>query len=316
MTRPTRTLQRLERILTMVPWLLENPGVTLGEISERFGGPREEVAEDLDILGYCGLPGYGGGDLVEVSIVADRVTVRMADFFSRPVNLSLREAVTLLLAARALSSVEGLPESDALRRATARLEKVLGSQAARVTVDLRSDGDQWLAPARRAVAEQTVVHLTYRSASKAQTTERDVEPWAVVGRGGSWYLQGYCHQAGGPRDFRLDRVKEMHTTGQPVTSAPPDRPAPPVYQPSPDDTTVTLDLQPDAWWVAEWAVVDSAVTKRAVRRVTMRTPSVEWAARLVLQLGGHATVVAPPQVVQRVRDLAAATLRGYGDLPN
>src|SRR5688500_5996404 len=160
MTRPASTLHRLERILTMVPWLLENPGVTLDEISERFGAPREELTSDLDILGYCGLPGYGGGDLVEVSIVGERVTVRMADFFSRPLNLSLREAVTLLLAARALGSVEGLPESDALRRATATLEGVLGSNAARVEIDLRSEGDQWLAPARRAVAEQRLVHLT------------------------------------------------------------------------------------------------------------------------------------------------------------
>lgn len=315
MTRPARTLQRLERILVMVPWLLENPGVTLDEISERFGGLRDEVAEDLDILGYCGLPGYGGGDLVEVSIVGDRVSVRMADFFSRPLNLSLREAVTLLLAGQALSSVEGLPESEPLRRATARLEAVLGSQAARVAVDLRSDGDQWLSLARRAVAEQHVVHLTYRSASKAETTQRDVEPWAVVGHGGAWYLQGYCHQAQGPRDFRLDRVKNLQITDEPVASRPPVQPRLPVYQPADDDTAVTLELAPEAWWVAEWAVVDEDVKKRSTRRITLRTPSVEWAARLVLQLGGHASVVSPDQVQQRVRDLATATLKGYGISP-
>jgi predicted DNA-binding transcriptional regulator YafY len=314
-SRPARTLQRLERILTMVPWLLENPGVTLDEISERFGGPVEEVAEDLDILGYCGLPGYGGGDLVEVQIVGERVTVRMADFFSRPLNLSLREAVTLLLAARALGSVEGLPESDALHRATARLEAVLGSNAARVAVDLTSEGDQWLAAARRAVAEQRLVHLVYRSASKAETTERDVEPWAVVGHGGAWYLQGWCHQAEGPRDFRLDRVKDLRITDTKVVPRPHDEPAPPVYQPSEADTSVTLDLQPPAWWVTEWAVVDSEVRKRGFRRITLRTPSVEWAARLVLQLGGHAAVVGPDQVRTRVAALAAATLKGYGNFP-
>lgn len=297
----------------MVPWLLEHPGVTLDEISERFGGPRDEVAEDLDTLGYCGLPGYGGGDLVEVSIVGDRVSVRMADFFSRPLNLSLREAVTLLLAGQALSSVEGLPESDALQRAMARLETVLGAQAARVAIDLRSEGDQWLAQARLAVAQQRVVHLTYRSASKAETTERDVEPWAVVGHGGAWYLQGYCHQAQGPRDFRLDRVKNLQITEQTVESRPPEHLTPPVYQPASDDVAVTLDLAPEAWWVAEWAVIDEDVKKRSARRITLRTPSIEWVARLVLQLAGHATVVSPDPVRERVRDLAATTLKGYGE---
>lgn len=313
MSRPAGALHRLERILTMVPWLLSNPGVTLGEISERFDVPREELTEDLDILGYCGLPGYGGGDLVEVTIHGDRVSVRMADFFSRPVTLSMREAVTLLLSARALSSIEGLAESAALRSAVATLEEALGSQAARVKVDLGTEGDQWLSRAREAVAQRAVVHLVYRSASKAQTTERDVEPWGVVGAGGAWYLQGYCRAAKGPRDFRLDRVKDLRLTDERAPAPPPDQPAPPVYRPEAGDTPVTLDLQPGAWWVAEWAVVDADDTNRSVRRVTLRTPTLEWAARLVLQLGGQAGVVSPPELVQRVQQLAKTTLAGYAE---
>jgi proteasome accessory factor C len=311
-SRPASTLHRLERILTMVPWLLDNPGVTLDEISERFGAPRDELTADLDILGYCGLPGYGGGDLVEVSIVGERVSVRMADFFARPLTLSMREAVTLLLAARALSSVEGLDESDALRRAVAALESALGSEAAKVEVDLGAEGGQWLGPARTAVSQGKVVHLVYRSASRAETTERDVEPWAVVGAGGAWYLQGYCRLAQAGRDFRLDRVKELRVTGERVASPAP-TPPPPVYQPADDDLAVTLDLARPAWWVAEWAVVDKDTTKGAKRRITLRTPTLEWAARLVLQLGGQALVVTPPELKVRVKELAAATLAGYAE---
>ena len=279
MSRAAGTLQRLERILTMVPWLLEHPGVTLAEISERFGAQPEEIAHDLDILGYCGLPGYGGGDLVEVSIVGDRVVVRMADFFSRPLTLSMREAVTLLLAGRALSSVEGLAESDALRRAVAALETALGGQAARVEIDLATEGDQWLTAARTAVADNRVVHLVYRSASKAEITERDVEPWSVVGAGGAWHLQGYCRLVDGPRDFRLDRVKALTVTDERAPHRThEDRP--PVYRPEPDDLSVTLDLEPAAEWVAEWAVLDAdEVAADGRRRITLRTPSPEWAAR-------------------------------------
>ena len=312
--RPAGTLARLERLLTMVPWLLDNPGVSIDETSERFAVPRQELAEDLDILGYCGLPGYGGGDLVEVSLMGDCIVVRMADFFARPLNLSLREAVTLLLAARALSSVAGLPESDALARAVTKLELVLGGDAARVAVDLTSDGDQWLAAARESVAAGRVVHLVYRSAKHAETSERDVEPWAVVGAGGAWYLQGYCRSAQGPRDFRLDRIKELRLTDEPVAQPRPADPPPPVYRPGADDVAVTLDLVPAAWWVSEWAVVDAVKqTRGRRRRITLRTPDLEWAARLVLQLGGGATVVSPQQLQERVRELAAQTLAGYAD---
>ncbi|MDQ3528341.1 MAG: WYL domain-containing protein [Actinomycetota bacterium] len=310
MSRPAPTLARLERILTMVPWLLTNPGVSVEEVGERFGVSREELADDLDILGYCGLPGYGGGDLVEAWLVGDRVTVRMADFFSRPLRLSLREAVTLLLAARALGSVEGLADSDALRRAVDKLQALLGGDGARVAVDLSAPGDELLGVVRRAVDNGEVVRLVYRSASKAQTTQRDVEPWAVVGSGGSWYLQGWCRLATAPRDFRLDRIRSLEPTGERVTGRR-DVGAPPVYQPSPDDVEVVLDLAPSAAWVAEWLVIDEVATHRGVRRVRLRTANLDWVARLVVRLGGAATVVTPTALANRAVELATATLRRY-----
>ncbi len=310
MSRRPRTLARLERILTMVPWLLDNPGVSVDEVSERFGVSRDELADDLDVLGYCGLPGYGGGDLIEASLVGDRVSVRMADFFARPLRLSVREAVALLLAARAVASVEPLGESDALRRAVAKLEQAMGGETARVALDLRAPGDELLPVLRAAVADGAVVRLVYRSASKAETTERDVEPWSLVGRGGAWYLQGWCRQATGPRDFRLDRIRELRPTGERVPTLP-RPPAAPGYVPRPDDTVVELDLAPGAEWVVEEAVVDEVRAADGVRRVRLRTGSLEWVARLVLQLGGAATVVEPAALRERVRALAGATLAGY-----
>jgi proteasome accessory factor C len=327
-SRPTRTLTRLERILTMVPWLLDHPGVAVEEVSERFAVSPRELAEDLDVLGYCGLPGYGGGHLVEASIVGDRVTVRMADFFRRPLRLSLREAVTLLLAARALGSVGVLPEAGDLSRAAAKLEGALNAprrrpaprgrprpddaapDEPRLVVDLEAPGDEHLLALRRAINEQRVVRLVYRSASKAQTTERDVEPWALLGSGGSWYLQGFCRLAGGRRDFRLDRIRELTVTDQPAgRAAPPERRA--AYQPSPGDVEVVLDVDPGAAWIGEEAVLDTVEERDDVTRVTLRARELDWVARLVLRLGGGATVVAPEQLRARVTDLADQTLRRY-----
>lgn len=307
----TRTLQRLERILLMVPWLLDNPGVSVDEVSERFGVSREALAGDLDVLGYCGLPGYGGGDLIEASLVGDRVTVRMADFFARPLRLSVREAVTLLLAARALASVEGLAESDALGRAAAKLSALLGADQAHLTVDLSAPGDEHLPQLRTAVAQGRVVHLVYRSASKAETTERDVEPWAVVGHGGAWYLQGWCRLATAPRDFRLDRIRSLALTDAAVDDARRVAPAPPVYEPGAGDREVVVELDPSAWWLTDRLVVDEVVERGGVRQVRLRTAEPDWVARTVLRLGGAARVVAPPDLAGRVRDLADMTLTRY-----
>jgi predicted DNA-binding transcriptional regulator YafY len=307
------TLARLERVLVMVPWLLQHPGASLDELAERFGSTAEEIAADLDILGYCGLPGYGGGDLVEVSVVGDRVTVRMADFFARPLRLSLREAVTLLLAGQALAGVPGTPESEVLTSALDKIRAAIGPglAAPQVAVDLSAPGDELLPRLRLAIEERRVVHLEYRSAGGTEVTSRHVEPLAITGAHGAWYLHAHCRSAGGPRDFRLDRIKAATVTDERLTAAARADPPQPIYEPGPDDLEIVVDLHQPAWWVIDWAVVDQVVKRKHTRRVHLRTASLEWVARLVLSLGTDAAVVAPGALATRVRELAGQTLERY-----
>lgn len=363
MTHRGGTLGRLERILVMVPWLLDHPGVSLTEVTERFGVSEAELLADLDVLGYCGLPGYGGGDLIEASVAGDRVVVRMADFFHRPLRLNVREALTLVLAAETMAAVTGLPESQSLRSALGKLHAALGATTAaegqtrrsargsgegqtdrpgpgggagrsgrpgpgaggtdvaspqsagpQLAVDLSAPGEEHLPALRQAVADQRVVRLTYRSASKAELAQREVEPWGLVGRLGSWYLQGYCRRAQGARDFRLDRIRDLAVTTEvlPGRSAP-TPPGPPVYEPGADDEQVVLDLEPDAWWVAEWLVADDVIEEGPRRRVTLRTGERAWLVRLLLGLGEAVTVVSPGDLADDVAALAAATLSRYSD---
>lgn len=307
------TLQRLERLLTLVPWLLENPGADIAVVSRELGVPRDDLLHDLDLLGYCGLPGYGGGDLIEVSVVGDHVTLRMADYFRRPLRLSMREAVTLLLAGRAVAGVPGLVDAGPLRSAVARLEHALGvtgEGAPRLAIDLGGPGDEHLPELRDALTRRRVVRLTYRSESKAETSEREVEPWALTAAAGAWYLQGWCRVAQGPRDFRLDRVRALAVTDEPapVPEAPP---PPPVYRPEPGDPEVVLDLEPRAHWLAGWVVPDEVTVRGRVRRVSFRVDHLDWAARLVLRLEGAATVVGPPELRARAAELARAALERY-----
>lgn len=352
MTHRGGTLGRLERILVMVPWLLDRPGVSLTEVTERFGVSEAELLADLDVLGYCGLPGYGGGDLIEASVAGDRVVVRMADFFHRPLRLNVREALTLVLAAQTMAAVTGLPESQALRSALGKLHAALGATTAgeghtdrpgssggagrsgppgpgagdagvanarsagpQLAVDLSTPGEEHLPALRQAVADQRVVRLTYRSASKAELAQREVEPWGLVGRLGSWYLQGYCRRAEGARDFRLDRVRDLAVTTEvlPGRPGPPAPHGPPVYEPGPGDEQVVLDLEPDAWWVAEWLVAEDVTEDGPRRRVTLRTGQRAWLVRLLLGLGEAATVVSPDGLADDVAALAAATLSRYRD---
>lgn len=314
--RPSQTLRRLERILTMVPWLIEHPGTLLDDVADRFATSTDQVLEDLDLLGYCGLPGYGGGDLIEVSVFGDAVHVHMAPYFERPLRLSLREAVTLLLAARSLAASPQLPASPALTRATTALEELLGADAggaARIAVDLGAPGDEHLPRLREAVEARRVVGLVYRTAS-GHTSEREVEPWALTAATGAWYLQGRCRAADGPRDFRVDRIRSLEVTDERAPQGPTVVDAP-TYRPGPDDQVVELDVSASARWRLDAAVVDEVAPAAHDRlRVTLRTDDLGWAARLVLGLGVDVRVRSPRALADRVAALATDALARYGDL--
>jgi predicted DNA-binding transcriptional regulator YafY len=305
------TLERLQRILVMVPWLLDHPGVEVEKVTERFGVSRDELGRDLDVLNVCGLPGYGGGDLIEAGIFGDSVWVRLADFFRRPLRLSLREALALLLAARAVATVPGLPESAHLQRAVEKLEAVLGAEP-RVAIELPAPGDEHLTLLQEAVDRRRVVHLRYHSRTKQETTERDVEPWTVVAAHGAWYLQGWCRLATAPRDFRLDRIAAVSLTDE--DAGPPPETAPPLpdYYPGEDDLEVVLDLARPAWWLPERVKVDEIEQIGDVRRVRLRTPSLEWVARLALGRSPAIRVVQPPALADRVAELSEEILARYG----
>jgi len=114
-----------------------------------------------------------------------------------------------------------------------------------------------LASLREAVDGCRQVELDYYAYGRDERTQRVVEPHAVFAAEGEWYLTGYCHLAGAERRFRVDRIAELNVLD--ATFPPPaSRPAPRVFDPSPDDPRVVLDLTPRARWVAEQYPVEEA----------------------------------------------------------
>ena len=95
-------------------------------MSERFDVKPKDLLDDLDLVFMCGLPGYGPGDLIDVSVDDDRVYITMADYFAAPLRLTPAEALALYAAGSALIALPELKDADALRRALAKLGDALG----------------------------------------------------------------------------------------------------------------------------------------------------------------------------------------------
>ncbi|WP_298749356.1 YafY family protein [uncultured Serinicoccus sp.] len=309
---------RVARMLTMVPWLLHRQGIDLATAAAELGVSENQVVEDLQILFLCGLPGHYPDDLIEASWEGGRVFVGNADTIARPLRLGRDEALALIVALRALADTPGLAERDAIDRALAKLESAAGETAraaAAVRVDLEQPADDDIAAAVRAgLTERRRLHLRYTSGSRDETTERDVDPLRALSVDGRWYLEGWCHRAGGVRLFRLDRIETAEVLDVPATP-PEDLPeravGSGVYRPDPEDRVVTLDLAPGSAWVAEQVPAEE-VEPRADGsvRMVLRVADPRWLIRLVLREGGGVRVVEPAALVDAVQEAARTALSG------
>lgn len=313
-----KATSRLARLLSLVPYLQQHPGVPVAEAAEVFGVTEAQLREDLDLLFCCGLPGYTPGDLIDVSYEGDRITVGNADTIARPLTLTPEEALSLVVAARALAAEPGLVERDALDRALAKLEAACAaaveSTAGRVEVSLDEAGEA-LAAAERAVEAGERLHLRYHNPSRDEVTERDVDPMRVLNVDGRWYLEAWCRRVDGVRLFRLDRVLEATPLGVPA-DVPAEAHARDVseglYLPAPADPLVTLDLDRTARWVADYYPYESLAERpNGGLRLALRVHDDGWLRRLLLRLGPAATVVSPPGLAESVRSLARVALAAY-----
>ncbi len=303
--------RRLGRILLMLPYAIQNPGVSVAELSRRFGVPKKDVIDDLNLVFLCGLPGYGPGDLIDVSIDEDRIYVDMADYFAAPLRLTPGEALSLYAGGIALAELPDLEGADSLRRALDKLGRALGldGEAAGIGVRFEPAPAEHLATLRDALSRKRRVRLEYLSASRGELTEREVDPWGLIAALGRWYLVAWDRLTDEERMFRLDRMKAALITEEEAQV--PDDFDPERYKGAftgEGSSTVSLEISPAAarWFTDYYPVESSEELGDGWRRVTMVSSGDRWMATLMLQLGSDCRNPEPPHLEHRARELAAA----------
>lgn len=315
--RPARAPERVRRLLDIVPYLVANPGTRLADAARLFDVPEDQLYDDLQILFLTGLPPYGPGDLVDVDIEDGRVWVRMADHFRRPLRLTRAEALALYLRGTALAAAPGVREAPALNSALAKLREGLGSDtlgalAERIEAAEGGRGIEVLDALRDAVRDRVRLEVDYHALSTGELTTRTIDPEEVFQAMGNWYVVAWDHRSDAERLFRADRVRRVRGTGvrfEPRGLAGAGRA---LYTPSEEDVRVRLLLRPGARWVAEYYATEEEVPREdGAVEVVLPTGRPEWLARLLLRLGPDAEVLDPPELGERVRELAERTLAGY-----
>lgn len=314
----SNAIDQTRRMLSLVTYLRERPGAHVTDVARAFGITEDELISDLDVLPLCGTS-FRGGDLLDIDTDGDRIWWHNADDVAAPLRLAADEATALLVAARAVSTLPGLRESDrqALVRATAKLETAAGDNAgasARLSVTFESEGGVF-ADVDRAISERRRLWLRYYSPARDELTEREVDPIRLFAVGHT-YMEAWCYLSEARRTFRLDRVAEIRILDEP--SSPPEVElrdlSEGLVQPAAEDPEVVIEVGPGGRWVAEYYPHDSAdELPDGGLRIALRTPDPTSLRRLALRLGGDGHIVSPADLADSARQAAREALAAYDE---
>ncbi|MEE2569116.1 WYL domain-containing protein [Pseudarthrobacter sp. J64] len=317
--RPRTSEDQLRRMLELVPFLVHNQGLHIQEVADKFGVTRNQLEEDLRILICTGLPEGYPGDLFDIQWEDDHVFIIEDLELTRPVRFTVEEACALLTG---LSALNGLPEpadDPALESVTLKLLAAAGEEGLRAASLSGPD----VVPAERAtmetissaIASGSQLHLRYVSPLRDEVSERNIDPLRLFSRDNVWYVEAWCHGAGGIRNFRLDRMESLEPNGlvaEHGSSELGTGPARP-FTPRDEDTVVTLQLTRQGSGLADDYFAERTANLPDGGLVAdIRIGNADWIPMLVAQHGGQVRVLAPEEHAKAARNWVESALHRYG----
>jgi proteasome accessory factor C len=314
---------QLKRMLQLVPFLVHNQGLHISEVAARFGITRKALEDDLRILICSGLPEGYPDDLLDIQWDDDHVFITQDLDLTRPVRFTVDEACALLTGLETLNGLPELAEGGALESVTLKLMAAAGEEGLKAASlsgpEVAPGNADTLETARAAIRSGAQLHLKYFSPQRDTVSERDVDPLRLYSLDNTWYLEAYCHLAGGLRNFRLDRIEDLTPNGRPAagTATPADSVPVKLFTPNDDDTLVVVQLAPRGTGLADdYYAERTAALPGGGLLAEIRFGSTDWLPMFVAQHGGMVRILQPAALAEASRQWLAAALTQYEDLPD
>ncbi|MBI4612485.1 MAG: WYL domain-containing protein [Planctomycetes bacterium] len=238
-----------------------------------------------------------------------------------PFTFSEGEFVSLFLAERTFRQYQGTPYENDLARFFKKIVDLLPQE---ITVDVTtldplysfrpvSTSLQDIETFRvlaKAVLDHRRLHVTYYTAGRDATTERDIDPYHLANIAGEWYLFAYCHGRRGVRVFRPDRIRKIRpcrdTFDRPEDFSPANHldGALGVYSDEGKPRRIVLDFDPFAARFIREKIWHSSQKIKELPggrlRLELRLASFVEVKRFALGWGEHCRVLAPRSLVSQM----------------
>jgi proteasome accessory factor B len=211
---------RIGRIIQLLTILQAGKSYAVVELSKMFGTSRRTIFRDLQELEAIGVPcrydPQRGGYVIG------------PEFFLPPVDLTLQEALSMLLLVHRASSHIQLPFKNSAMFAALKIENNLPfkirqycnaamrniSARAGAQAPIRDVGglDRTFAQLQNAIARKRKVTMRYHSLFESKIIDLELCPYHLFYNHRAWYVLGHSSMHNSIRTFKLNRIKELQVT--------------------------------------------------------------------------------------------------------
>lgn len=207
---------RVHRLLRLILMLQAGRGVAAGDLVDTLGISRRTLFRDLKMLEMAGIPYYHD---------PGRGYRLAAGFFLPPVNLTVPEALGLMLLGKTAGAQGKRPLTGA---AIAAIHKLVATvpepireacleMMSHVSVDggAQAAGDQesrYYSELHRCIDEGRSCHLRYKSPVESESFECVLDAYALHFAARAWYVLGRTDVHGEVRVLKLARIESLSPT--------------------------------------------------------------------------------------------------------
>jgi predicted DNA-binding transcriptional regulator YafY len=295
---------RALRTMDLIPYILENPGISIGKLAKQFSVSEKQVESDLQLIFMCGLPGYTPYELIDLIFEDGVVSIIDPQVLDKPRRFTKSELVVIVLGLQLLSE---LSASDAIRSGKLQLlsnkiMKLGGSNS--VVIAPSSSKSPYVEVITRAITDKKSLTIQYQSLVKDEISVRAIIPHSLYLMNGNLYLSALDLKAKSDRIFKVELIKNCEIGNEISSEA--------VGQDS-SAVEVVLDVQRAYRNFIERnsSIITAVEEQKNSFRVHLKLNNLEWLKRSILSNSPGIKVISPPSLAQEVAELAASLLASY-----
>lgn len=296
--------QRALRTMDLVPYILENPGISTIDLAAKFSVTQKQIEKDLQLIFLCGLPGYTPYELIDLTFEDGIVSIIEPQVLTKPRNFSSNEMVAIKLGLEILREIN-VNEPNKLDKISTLLQKVhRETDQDSVLLAKEISSSPYYSVINTAISQRKQLSIEYQSVSKDQLSTRLIVPYNISMLNGNLYLSAYDTDRQSDRVFKLNLISKCEIGERTELD---------LVKSTSIDQIVELMVDVKLTNFIERntsIIVDQRLTADGIK-VTLKVNNLEWISRAVISYAPNITVISPIALSEMIEQRAKNLLNAY-----